>query len=56
MASNQSAPTPVQIPAPQPVKSVDPLATLTTLAELRDNGLLTPDEFEAKKAELPSRV
>ena len=56
VAANQSAPAPVQIPAPEPVKRVDPLASLATLAELRDKGLLTPDEFGAKKAELLSRV
>ena len=41
--------TPVQ---PTPVPSDDPYAKLKKLAELRDAGLLTPEEFEAKKAVL----
>ncbi len=56
LAATQSAPAPVQLPAQEPGKGVDPLATLATLAELRDKGLITPDEFEAKKVEILSRV
>jgi Bacterial PH domain/Short C-terminal domain len=34
----------------------DPVAQLKQLAELRDAGIVTPEEFEAKKAELLSRM
>jgi hypothetical protein len=34
----------------------DPLAQLKQLGELRDAGILTPEEFESKKAELLSRM
>jgi len=39
--------------APSPA---DITATLGELAELRDAGAITPDEFEAKKAELLARI
>lgn len=42
------------IPAPQ--RPGDPVATLTTLADLRDRGVLTADEFVAKKVELIART
>jgi hypothetical protein len=34
----------------------DPIDQLRRLAELRDAGVVTPDEFEAKKADLLSRL
>ncbi len=34
----------------------DPIDRLRKLGELRDAGLLTPEEFEAKKADLLSRM
>lgn len=40
-------------PAPS---STDVTATLGELAKLRDAGAITPDEFEAKKAELLARI
>ena len=42
-----------QVP-PAPPVPVPPTAEekLRSLAKLRDDGLLTPEEFEAKKAEL----
>jgi uncharacterized membrane protein YdbT with pleckstrin-like domain len=48
---------PVTVPAPPPPPAPVPAASpaeakLRSLAKLRDDGLLTPDEFEAKKAEL----
>jgi uncharacterized membrane protein YdbT with pleckstrin-like domain len=48
---------PVTMPAPPPPPAPVPAASpaeakLRSLAKLRDDGLLTPDEFEAKKAEL----
>jgi Short C-terminal domain len=39
-----------------PVLNVDPMAQLKQLGELRDAGVVTPEEFEAKKAEILSRV
>ena len=46
---------------PQPVIEREPpardhMATITSLADLRDRGAITADEFEAKKAELLGRV
>jgi len=41
--------------APAPV-AVDIPAQIQQLAGLRDQGLLTPEEFEAKKVELLSRL
>jgi hypothetical protein len=46
-------PPPVAPPAPT---SDEQLQTLARLAELRDSGAITPEEFEAKKAELLSRI
>ena len=34
----------------------DPMATLNGLAKLRDSGAITPEEYEAKKAELLARM
>ncbi|AWB88086.1 SHOCT domain-containing protein [Mycetocola zhujimingii] len=48
-AVQQSAPA-VQQPAP------DVLGQLTQLGQLRDAGVLTPAEFDAKKAELLARM
>ena len=36
--------------------STDHVATLKSLAELRDQGILTPEEFEQKKAEILERL
>ncbi len=41
-----------QAPAPGP----DPVAQIKQLAELRDAGILTDDEFAAKKAEILARI
>ncbi len=46
---------PAQVSTPQSV-GPDPLDQLKKLAELRDAGVLTAEEFEAKKAELLSRM
>ena len=43
-------------PAAQPAGSGDLQQTLQKLADLRDQGLLSQDEFDAKKRELLSRV
>jgi len=44
-------------PAPEPRNAADDLgATLERLAGLRDKGLISPDEYEAKKRELLGRM
>ena len=45
----EAPPEPVQAPAPA---GVDPVAKLRELAALRDDGILTDDEFEAEKRKL----
>jgi uncharacterized membrane protein YdbT with pleckstrin-like domain len=51
------APVPEPTPAPPPQASAaDTADAIQRLAELRDQGLLTPAEFEAKKAELLARM
>lgn len=46
-------PAPLPAPAAPPAPAVSPAeGKLRSLAKLRDDGLLTPEEFEAKKAEL----
>ena len=60
-----AAPAPVAAPAPAPVPAApqpasvtgeDISKTLTALAGLRDSGAITPEEYEAKKQELLSRL
>jgi hypothetical protein len=49
----QAAPQYVQEAAPPaPAPAVDPLEQLTKLGQLRDSGVLTPEEFEAQKAKI----
>ncbi|HEY0117211.1 MAG TPA: SHOCT domain-containing protein [Cellulomonas sp.] len=46
---------PEAVPAPSPPAAVDPaerIALLRQLGELRDSGVLTPEEFEAQKSRL----
>ncbi|NCD19681.1 MAG: hypothetical protein EOL89_06830, partial [Actinobacteria bacterium] len=43
---------PIPAAAPKP----DPIDQLRRLGELRDAGVVTPDEFEAKKAEMLRRL
>jgi hypothetical protein len=38
--------------APPPSSAVDPVEQLTKLGELRDNGVLTEEEFQAQKAKI----
>jgi membrane protein YdbS with pleckstrin-like domain len=61
----QSAPVPAapspapaaSAPEPAPAMTTDQLAeSLARLGELRDQGLITPEEFDAKKAELLDRL
>ncbi|MCC6617411.1 MAG: SHOCT domain-containing protein [Chloroflexi bacterium] len=47
---------PSEQPAGAAPATADPLAVLARLAELRDTGAVTSDEFEAKKAEILARV
>lgn len=45
------------IPAPAPAASADDQAArLVRLAELRDQGVISPEEFEAKKTEILARM
>jgi hypothetical protein len=46
------APAPVAAPAPAAAPAEDVYAQLTKLAGLRDAGILTEDEFAAKKSQL----
>jgi hypothetical protein len=50
--------TPTQEPAPHgaPPRETDILATIERLAELKEKGVLTEEEFTAKKSELLSRL
>ena len=52
---------PTQSPTPQtagaaPIGQVDVFATIEKLAELRDKGILSEQEFATKKAELLARL
>jgi Bacterial PH domain/Short C-terminal domain len=47
------APTP---PSPTEVAALDPIEQIAKLAQLRDQGILTPEEFEAKRTDLLSRM
>lgn len=53
LRKERSAPPP---PPPTPVETPDVLEQLSKLAALRDAGVVTGDEFAAKKAELLSRM
>jgi uncharacterized membrane protein YdbT with pleckstrin-like domain len=53
----EPAPAPAAAQAAAPVMSADQVtATLDRLADLRDRGAITPEEYEAKKAELLGRL
>jgi hypothetical protein len=43
-------------PAASPPPAADPIEQLKRLGELRDAGVLTPEEFDAKKADLLGRM
>jgi hypothetical protein len=54
--SDQPAPQPAAPPAPEPPPATDPtIAELERLVELKQQGLLTDDEFAALKARLLAR-
>ena len=50
------APTPAAAPATAVVSPADVMATLEKLAELKTKGILTQEEFDAKKAELLKKL
>ena len=50
-----SGPSP-QTPQPSATGTTDPMEQLRKLAELRDAGVVTPEEFESKKAEILARM
>jgi hypothetical protein len=43
-------------PAAAPETADDVTRTLASLAQLRDSGAITPEEYEAKKTELLDRI
>jgi Short C-terminal domain len=50
---NEPEPAPVEAPPPPPPAPVaDPIAQLKDLAALRDQGILTDEEFAAQKAKI----
>jgi hypothetical protein len=55
MGKQPSSGIPHQVAVPQQA-TVDPYEQLRRLGELRDAGVLTPQEFEAKKAEVLARI
>ena len=57
-AAAAPAPAPVAPPNPAPAapSAADSTEAIRHLAELRDQGILTPAEFEAKKAEILARI
>jgi uncharacterized membrane protein YdbT with pleckstrin-like domain len=60
-ANRAAAPIAVQAPAPPVAQSAptavsDDAATLARLAELRDSGAITPEDYEAKKTEILARM
>lgn len=48
----QAAPAPPPAPAPAPAGGVDITGELTKLAAMRDNGILTDEEFATAKAKV----
>jgi hypothetical protein len=55
-AQTAPAPAPAAAPLVNAAASHSAMTTLTELAKLRDAGAITPDEYEAKKAELLTRI
>ena len=52
-ANSEQQPAPAQAPAPAPAASeADYTAELEKLAKLRDEGVISADDFEAKKKQL----
>lgn len=44
------------VPAPKPRRDENALEKIGKLAEMRDQGIITQEEFEAKKAELLTKI
>ncbi len=56
-APSAAAPAPAVLPPAAPAMSADEVTrTLASLADLRDRGAISPEEFEAKKADLLGRI
>jgi uncharacterized membrane protein YdbT with pleckstrin-like domain len=55
-AAPAPAPAPAATPQPAQSGSEDVTKTLASLAELRDSGAITPEEYDAKKRELLERI
>ena len=55
-AAAAPAPAPVAPPTPAAPSAADSTEAIRHLAELRDQGILTAEEFEAKKAEILARI
>jgi hypothetical protein len=53
-SQQESQQMPAPAPAPAPAAGLDPgvIEQLKQLAELRDSGVLTPEEFDAQKTKL----
>jgi hypothetical protein len=57
VAAPAPAPVAEPAPAPKPEMSSDEITkALGNLADLRDRGAITPEEYEAKKADLLARL
>jgi hypothetical protein len=59
VAANPPPPVPTSVAPPDAPAKADPdevTRTLASLADLRDRGAITPEEYEAKKADLLSRL
>jgi hypothetical protein len=51
-AQQQQDAQPAPAPAPAPAAGEDPIEKLKQLAELKDQGILTQEEFDAQKAKI----
>jgi hypothetical protein len=51
-----SSSAPAAVPPPAEMDADDVTRTLASLADLRDRGAISPEEYERKKAELLSRL
>ena len=55
-AATAAQATPAEAPPASSAPPADPVAALNSLADLRDRGAITPEEYEAKKTELLARM
>jgi len=56
LQNNQGAGTPAAAPAVAAISPADVMATLEKLGELKSKGILTQEEFDAKKTELLKKL